>query len=429
VTDVLLSSPPQKVTAQRETVGRLLRPTKIEFALVVVILYLSSTARLPFVSSATEDDPGTFMVVVRGMGYVVTALLLAAYYKHFITGASHVAPIVLLAVLSLASVRWSISPESTTFQSVVLLGMTALGIYIGSRFDGDGIVALIRTTVLFVVILTAVVVLLTPEFGGRDGYAWRGVFVHKNLLGQTMAIGALAWGMYGLSTVRYRFLNLAMAGACIAIMVLSNSATSAIALAAAFASIPALRLGSRRPIGALGVLGMAILAFQFGSANLERIVGAIVNVFGRDSTFTGRTRVWEKALEAINDRPLLGYGHSAFWGNPRVAAEMEREIWWSPPTAHNGYLDILLSIGVIGLILFALSIGTTMLYALKLASQRNDLISLFPATYVVFVLVYNSSESITGTQPTVAWILYVAISVSVVMHLHDHDSRRMTNAS
>jgi O-antigen ligase len=198
-------------------------------------------------------------------------------------------------------------------------------------------------------------------------------------------------------------------------VLLSDSATAVIALALTYASLPALRLASRRPAWGISVLGATILGFQYVNANFDRIVGPLLSLLGRDPTLTGRTRIWEKTIEAIGERSLTGYGHSAFWGNASVVAEMKREIWWAPPTAHNGYLDLLLSVGMVGFVLFAVSVFMTLRYSLKYANRRGGWLSLFPAAYVVFLLVYNSSESITGVQPNIMWILYVVISVSVVL--------------
>jgi O-antigen ligase len=53
------------------------------------------------------------------------------------------------------------------------------------------------------------------------------------------------------------------------------------------------------------------------------------------------------------DRPWLGYGFSGFWNEDSPVVQT---IWaaldWKAPSAHNGYIDILLQIGVVGLLLY-----------------------------------------------------------------------------
>ena len=73
---------------------------------------------------------------------------------------------------------------------------------------------------------------------------------------------------------------------------------------------------------------------------------------GRDATFTGRTGLWETLLqEPIN--PLIGVGYASFWLGERL------ERFWamyptSPPIeAHNGYLEVYLNLGLIGVCLLA----------------------------------------------------------------------------
>lgn len=82
----------------------------------------------------------------------------------------------------------------------------------------------------------------------------------------------------------------------------------------------------------------------------------ILNMLGKDSTLTGRTHLWHRAVDFISERPLLGVGYDAFW---RMGNLNAREMWYAgkvPMGAgynfHDEYLDMWVSLGVVGLLIF-----------------------------------------------------------------------------
>ena len=71
---------------------------------------------------------------------------------------------------------------------------------------------------------------------------------------------------------------------------------------------------------------------------------------GRDSTLTGRTEIWTHVLWVAGN-PLLGTGFESFWLGDRLA-----NVWSIMPgiqEAHNGYLEVYLNLGWIGVTLLA----------------------------------------------------------------------------
>ena len=69
----------------------------------------------------------------------------------------------------------------------------------------------------------------------------------------------------------------------------------------------------------------------------------IVNVLHRNTTITGRTAIWERTMNYIKNKPLLGYGTADF--DVRL---LSMGIFH----AHCTYLNILFEGGVIGLIFY-----------------------------------------------------------------------------
>ena len=98
-----------------------------------------------------------------------------------------------------------------------------------------------------------------------------------------------------------------------------------------------------------GITVSVFAAFFFFSEEVAVIVG-------RDETLSGRTLIWPIVLDAIWQKPFLGYGYVA------ATADFMRPylVSWvgtAAVNAHNGYLDVLLGTGLVGLLslLFCIS--------------------------------------------------------------------------
>jgi O-antigen ligase len=61
-------------------------------------------------------------------------------------------------------------------------------------------------------------------------------------------------------------------------------------------------------------------------------------------------------MELVSE-PLVGAGFESFWMGERVE-HLWSVFWWRPNEAHNGYLEILLNLGWIGVLLFGIVMVT-----------------------------------------------------------------------
>jgi O-antigen ligase len=98
------------------------------------------------------------------------------------------------------------------------------------------------------------------------------------------------------------------------------------------------------PLVLLNLLGV-------GTVMNESLAG-VAKSLPLDSSFTGRTDIWTFALQALQLRPLTGYGFSAFWGSSAVQNLPEGMEWATTAShSHNGYLDTALAMGLPGMAL------------------------------------------------------------------------------
>ncbi len=238
------------------------------------------------------------------------------------------------------------------------------------------------------------------QYGRYSGIElWIGVTEQKNQLGRLCMIGSsflllelyLRWRDRKIGSDKLHLWASVSIGALGVYLLLgSNSATSLATMLAGTAMFLSLRwLGKRNVIVPLGAFYACMLflicngtvAPFVGGANLRMITAPL----DRDSTLTGRTDVWASVLPARSERPLLGYGIGSFWTD-------ERRHLYEIPTAHNGYLDVLLDLGEVGLVLCVIWVFSCARQFHRTYTQDPDWAN-FSMCLLLIVLMYNVTES------------------------------------
>ncbi len=405
-------------------------PNLIEKVFVVIALFLSTTALVPLLiedeqSSFAEDpySPLLFMGV-----YAVTLLLILARRRSFLRIAQKHIWIWLVIATAIASVLWTIAPDVTLRRSLLLLGTTLFGVYLGLRYTMREQLQLLAWMLGSVIVLSFLFAIALPNYGvmsyqesGIHAGAWRGVMTHKNILGRMMVLSTIVFLCVALtnpiSNPKYRWLPWAGYILSILLIILSTSKTSLIVFLTITAIIPLYRTWRHHytqliPISivVLLVLGsIAILLFD----QLDFVALAL----GKDLTLTGRTEIWNAMLDLIWERPLFGYGYNAVWRdwNNEATAYLWRTLEWECPYGHNGFMDLWIELGLGGLLLFLTSYIITYLRGVKWLRITKTAEGLWPLMYLTFLVIYNVSESTLVATNSIFWILYVSTIFSVAV--------------
>ncbi|MGA7786971.1 MAG: O-antigen ligase [Xanthobacteraceae bacterium] len=192
---------------------------------------------------------------------------------------------------------------------------------------------------------------LEPEHAGD----WRGVFPHKNDAGATMVLFVFV----GFYVARMRSLALgavivALSGLFLAFTE-SKTAIGVLPIALILSSI----IGhSRRPALGIGLVLAVLLIFEISSVGtvIFEPVHNLMQAIMPDATFTGRTEIWQLAVEAVAQRPITGYGYLTFFGTPEVVYGFGNTLSWvnAATDAHNAYLNLAVTIGIPGMLLVVL---------------------------------------------------------------------------
>jgi exopolysaccharide production protein ExoQ len=106
---------------------------------------------------------------------------------------------------------------------------------------------------------------------------------------------------------------------------------------------------------------------------------------------TGRTVLWQRALELIPQHSLLGWGWQAFWVQNSAVAE---GLWAKFHIAgrqgfqfQNTFLEAAIELGWVGCALLVVATLTTLLRALRWSWRERSLVSSFHVALMVCLLI------------------------------------------
>lgn len=256
-----------------------------------------------------------------------------------------------------------------------------------------------------VVLLSAFAWILLPAVSWSP-IGETGIFDNKNSAGSMtmLAIVLLNGAVIATGRGATRAASLAVMLVAWAFLLATRSKTS-IGLAAVMTLLaPTLYMvAGARPATRLAVL---LVAFAAGLLALVLVAGAghddrdlRLILFG-DLTFTGRTEIWQHLTLEIARRPWLGHGFGSFWDTgallnpirsaPPAAWFMDAQLI---NTAHNGFIDVWLQNGLVGLLLAGLLVLRCLwLLAAEAAAHRAaERAALVTAWCVAFCLVLNNN--------------------------------------
>jgi len=335
--------------------------------------------------------------------------------------------LVLLVLFALFSALWSEDPNLTLRRGIAVLATTVFGVDLAVRYSVREQLRLTRITLLLAITLSIVVDTLfhglIPTVDSAYSSAWNGIFGQKNDFARIVVLATLVI----LTKTRRAPWNVMTAIAALAIsyalIAASQSQTGLVVLTAMWLLMLGFQVCRRRwtaliPIGVIGALIISCVV-PLGW-HLEALSGWL----GRDPTLTGRTVIWEQSLTSIAQRPILGYGYSAFWDASPEAMRIDTLLRWYVPHAHNGYLDLTLQLGLTGLVLFLIVYCVAVRRAAIYLSTEHGGEAMWPLVCLTFVLLYQVTESTIFVGNTIFWILYTSVvcSLAVVPAFHSAEA-------
>jgi exopolysaccharide production protein ExoQ len=254
---------------------------------------------------------------------------------------------------------------------------------------------------------------------------WVGVTTHKNVLGGLAMIGAL-YCLFEILRRRWQPKPLMLFGgyALLAAWILrgadahrSNTAIlgfiiGAFLLCSLHLMRSRVRYYHRYILAGVCVVGPLLIAAQmFQSPVMDQsVVAAGIAASGRDATLTGRTELWSDLWTIASNQPLVGVGYGAFWvGNTHGLWERHS---WQPSQGHNGYLDVYLELGVLGVILFLALIIASIRSLLKRLVTNFEQAALH-LTWLSVIVLHNITETSYLRGSVDLWFIFLLSTIAV----------------
>ena len=272
----------------------------------------------------------------------------------------------------------------------------------------DAFASILRRCAYILVPTSLVLIKYYPQLGRAyhrwtGAEMWTGVTTHKNSLGQVCAVAVffLTWEFFRKNTsrelIRTRYHIYAdMFVLALSIFLLIGPGAGAYSASSIFITVLGLAIfmilnrtkGLARLIAAnLKVIVVFLVVLYLMLANT--LVATVTSMLGRNEDLTGRTTdIWPLVLEAAARHPVLGAGYGGFWG---LGGEVS--LLLGLDQGHNGYLDVYLELGIVGLILLAVFFLNFCSKIRRECLDYNYDWGLFGLCFLFMILAYNTTET------------------------------------
>jgi len=313
------------------------------------------------------------------------------------------------------SLVWSDYPFVSFKRLIKALGTVIMVLVVLTEDQPYIAIGVILRRIAFVLLpLSVLFIKYYPELGriywmGEPMYT--GVGLQKNALGQLCLITGIyfSWNIFlgrkeKLSGQQLHYsIYLIVLPLIIWLFFMAHSSTSlacmlftlilfGIARQPVFASNP-------RKIMIFGIICIFLLAAMESFFDIKEIIIALL---GRESNLTGRTDIWDKYLSMVKD-PILGYGYESFYTTVIINNTVEDFL-----SAHNGYLEMYLNLGIIGLLFVA---GWIVTGLIKVWHQLviDYPVAILRLAIIIDVILYNWTEATFAGRNNVWFLLFFAI--------------------
>jgi exopolysaccharide production protein ExoQ len=381
------------------------------WGLLLLLLYFALAGVSPFVNEPTAtravqtSSAGAALVDRLIKLLIIAACMMFVLQRHRSVRrmSMQMKLITSFPVLALLLFPMSQQPSRTISSGALLLAGVLLLYYIMCRYSLDQVLELLLVLGTVTIVASIMFALALPQYGldqmGEHSEAWKGIFSAKNYLGNMALFFLTVAVSFRGRTPFLRSLRLSQIMFCLIAIAFSRAATAWLLTAVYIVLLTVMKAlhGFRKKDYFVVCLVLLVL--------FSAVVGTIViwpeflvTMLGKDLTLTGRTGIWDAVTDSIAKRPLFGYGYQAFWlGLEGESYRVILAVSWVLAQAQNGFLDVMLEMGMLGLAIVLLVFGFAFRDAVVCLFRAREDIHLraveWYLTIVVLTLIYNLDES------------------------------------
>lgn len=398
--------------------------TAEELLCAAILAFFAVQGAVPFLaphqSLAATHLPATRLMFYGGVGsqaaiYATIVYLLLRRAGQLIECLRAMQWTLPLVVLAVVSTLWSQFPRYTARRSIPFVLAGAFGLYLAERFPLWRQLRILRVTMLALAAGTVVMALVFPHLG-LDASAghhadWQGVFTQKNACGRMMVV-ATSVLLVDWKTSWQRVASLALFAF---VMYMSGSRSAWLVQAVLLLLWAVLRTAQRMDAKSrIITLVSALTLLPVAAAAAYAALPALLVWMGRSATLSGRTLIWKQTWMFIQQRPWLGWGYDGFWhGTHGEAFRVVAALHFTVFHAQNGFLELWLELGLIGLALFALSYARAWRRLWPMLCRGEVGCVLWPIFVLALILLYDLDEISLLIYNGIFWTLYVSALASI----------------
>ena len=248
-----------------------------------------------------------------------------------------------------------------------------------------------------------------------------GIVANRNLLGFVALLAVIVFAVqFSAGTARRGW---GVAWLVLAALMLALTRSTTVSLAAGVVAVVlvfALWTRRRGPQGRRPVYLVAAASVVAAGAAVAVFTPQLLAVFGKSPDVTGRIDIWRGVIEAANQRPVFGWGWVSYWApwaEPFKGLAVRKGVVYLQ--AHDAWLDVWLQLGIIGLIVFAALVLSTLWRSWFLAVDRPRrgiadtepyaVSALLPLLLLAALLAQSVAESRMLIES--GWVLLVVLAI------------------
>lgn len=368
----------------------------------IVALYTIFVGSNPFSERSLSTYTGT-----SGVSYFYLTLYVSAsgcfflyLFKNFSSGITNVGiPLALIMGWSLLSLFWSEYTLVALIRWGQLLVVTVVALVAFRMLGASKSQDLLLRFLFVVVVVDWISLFFVPQAVHLSGEldvniigAWRGLHSHKNVAAPIMCISAI---LFFSEFLRRRSIY-TISGLILSLgfLVGTNSRTSIFLLLFVFVIFIGLKIFVRSRASSGFVLWFGVVSLASGAIFVLAMHDYLREAMSNPALLSGRGELWRVIFAASERNFFLGAGYGSFWRFGDDGPSYFYTTGWHAASfnGHNGYLDIMLTLGIVGLIL-ALLVYVVHPFLLFFSRPSNMLSRKTEAAVLSFVALHNLLES------------------------------------
>lgn len=387
--------------------------------LIILLTYLMMGAHFFFTAEGDYHAEGAFKhQIVLSFSFLLAFIFLIKKPKQLLELLRGNWLLILVLLYALISCLWSPVPFISFKRWFQFLGISLVGLAaVSSSLSLKPLISVLRFFTAISMTLSFFLTLIHPSspFIMMSGN-WNGLFNHKNALGAACALSLAVWlpAILERTNKMERRAGFFVVTISLMLLVLSRSATAV--GTSMFLSLVFFVIVLKVPIPLKVILfPIPILLVYSLIVNLTPYSPSefIIISFGRDTTFSGRTGLWETMIDSVHEHPYFGVGYNGFWtGEFGFSSFFTHNLTWGMNQAHNGYLDVMNELGLIGLVLF-LALLLQALVRGVLAYKHHKEVGLVLLLIVVTAILGNVMETTFCRLISPTWLVFLIAVVAM----------------